>query len=326
MPERYSTATRELATLRDWLRYAVSEFERARLCYGHGTDNAHDEALWLLCAALRLPLDRPEPFLDARLTAPERRQLAALLRRRIVDRVPTAYLTGEAWLGEYRFAVDERVIVPRSHIAVVLRDGLLEPWLPDAGAVRAALDLGTGSGCLAVLLAQAYPDAAVMATELSADALEVARTNVARYRLQERITLALGSLYEPLGDARFDLIVSNPPYVPVAAMRSLPGEYRHEPRLALAGGRDGLDLVRPLLAGALDHLQPHAVLVVEVGAYRRAVEDAFPALPLTWLETGADEPAVFLVTREELAAALPDAGRPRAGAAAADRAAARPRR
>jgi ribosomal protein L3 glutamine methyltransferase len=289
----------ELETLRDWLRWAVTRFGEAKLAFGHGTTNAYDEAAYLLLHALHLPLDRLEPFLDARLTAAERSQVAALFARRIDERVPAAYLTGEAWLGDFRFHVDKRVIVPRSFIAELLPDGLA-PYVEEADAVRKALDLCTGSGCLAILMAHAYPNADIDAVDLSSDALAVAQRNVSEYGLADRINLIRSDLFANLRDKSYDLIISNPPYVTTTAMQSLPPEYRHEPPVALAGGADGLDAVRAIVEEAPRHLNPHGTLVVEVGSGRDAAEAVFPTLPFVWLQTRASDDSVFLLKREGL--------------------------
>jgi len=295
-----STAANDLETLRDWLRYAVSRFGEAGLAFGHGTTNAYDEAAYLLLHSLHLPVDRLEPFLDARLTHAERAQVAQLLQRRIDQRVPAAYLTHEAWLGEFRFYVDERVLIPRSYIAELLPGGLA-PYV-DVGETRTALDLGTGSGCLAILLAHAYPDADVDAVDISTDALTVAHRNVSDYGLADRINLIRSDLFTNLTWKTYDLIISNPPYVTAVAMADLPPEYRHEPALALAGGEDGLDAVRTILDVAQRFLNPGGTLVVEVGQNRSATEIAFPRIPFVWLETEASSDSVFLLKREDLAA------------------------
>jgi len=296
-----TTPTSELLTLRDWLRWAVSRFTEARLTFGHGTTNAYDEACYLLLHALRLPLDQLEPFLDARLTTGERQTVAELLARRIEGRVPAAYLTHEAWLGEFRFYVDERVIIPRSHIAELMPDGLA-PFLGDSDNVHEALDLGTGSGCLAILLAHAYPNADVDAVDISADALAVAQRNVSEYGLADRINLLRSDLFANLPDKSYDVIISNPPYVLAMAMESLPQEFRHEPAISLAGGDDGMDLVRTIVREALRFLAPDGVLVVEVGHNRMQAEAAFPRMPFTWLAAPGAEDGVFLLRREELIA------------------------
>ena len=295
----FAAARAELQTLRDWLRFAVSRFAEAGLHFGHGSHQAHDEAAYLVLHGLHLPLDHLEPFLDARVTTNEAAKLAALLDRRVLERVPAAYLTNEAWLGDLRFYVDERVIVPRSFIAELLRDQL-DPWVADPGTVESVLDLCTGSGCLAIGAALAFPDASVDAVDLSNDALDVARRNVEDYALPDRVRLLRSDLFAKLGGRRYDVIVSNPPYVDAPSMRALPQEYRHEPRLALAGGADGLDVVRRIIAVAADHLTTEGILVVEIGHNRAALEAAYPRLPFTWLETSAGDEHVFLLRRADL--------------------------
>jgi ribosomal protein L3 glutamine methyltransferase len=289
----------DLVTLRDWLRYAVSRFGEAGLAFGHGTTNSYDEAAYLILHALHLPLDRLEPFLDARITQVERTRLAELLARRIDQRVPAAYLTHEAWLGDFRFYVDERVIIPRSFIAELLPDGLAA-FVGDAAAVTSALDLCTGSGCLAILLAHAYPDAEIDAVDLSSDALAVAQRNVAEYGLADRVNLIRSDLFANLSEKSYDLIISNPPYVTANSMHQLPPEYRHEPVIALAGGDDGLDAVRGILRDAPRFLNPQGVLVVEIGHNRDACELAFPRLAFLWLDTGSSTDSVFLLKREDI--------------------------
>jgi len=291
----------ELETLRDFLRYAVSRFNQAGLAFGHGSANAYDEAAYLLLHTLHLPLDRLEPFLDAKLTAAERAEFGALLARRIDERVPAAYLTHEAWLGEFRFHVDERVLIPRSFIAELLPDGLA-PYVPDRSAVASALDLCTGSGCLAVLLAHAFENADIDAVDISPDALAVAQRNVSEYGLAGRINLIRSNLFDNLPGKSYDLIISNPPYVTAVAMEELPREYRHEPALALAGGDDGLDAVRTILRKAPQFMQSDAVLVVEIGDNRAGAEAAFPRMPFTWLSTASSDASVFLLRRDEIVA------------------------
>jgi ribosomal protein L3 glutamine methyltransferase len=292
----------ELATLRDWIRHAVSRFGAAGLAFGHGSATAFDEACYLVLHTLHLPPDRLDAFLDARLLPDERTRLAQVIARRVDERIPAAYLTHEAWLGDFRFYVDPRVIVPRSFIAELLPDAL-HPFVGDADGVAAALDLCTGSGCLAVLLAHAYPNAEIDAADISADALAVAQRNVRDYGLDGRINLVRSDLFGNLPEKHYDLIVCNPPYVTTAAMDSLPPEYRHEPPLALAGGDDGMDAVRVILAEAPRFLAPKGAIVVEIGHNRALAEAAFPRLPFVWLSTQSAEDAVFLLTREDLAAA-----------------------
>jgi len=295
-------AVHDLETLRDWLRFAVTRFGEAKLAFGHGSANAYDEAAYLLLHSLHLPLERLEPFLDARLTHAERQQLAQLFQRRIDQRIPAAYLTREAWLGEFRFYVDERVIIPRSFIADLLPDGLAA-YVGDASKVVSVLDLCTGSGCLAILLAHAFPAADVDAVDISSDALAVAQRNVSDYGLADRINLLRSDLFRNLPDKNYDLIVSNPPYVTARAMDELPAEYRHEPALALAGGDDGLDAVRTIMREAPRFLAPRGLLVVEIGHNRDAVEFTWPRTPFVWLDTGSSADSVFLLTREEVVAA-----------------------
>ncbi len=289
----------ELVTLRDWLRWGTSRFNAAGLFFGHGCDNAHDEAAWLILHALHLPPDRLDPYLDARLAHDERKAVMELLERRITQRIPAAYLAHEAWQAGLRFYVDERVLIPRSYFADLLAEGLA-PWVEDPQAVTAALDLCTGSGCLAILMAHAFPDAKIDAADIAADALEVARRNVADHGMQERVRLLCGDLFDAVGKRRYDLILSNPPYVTAQAMRDLPPEYRHEPAGALAAGDDGLDIVRRILAGAKAHLKPGGLLAVEVGHNRAIVESAFPALQLTWVDTDSGAGKIFLLRREDL--------------------------
>lgn len=295
----FEQAQSELLTLRDVLRFAVSRYNEAGLFFGHGTDNAWDEAAYLLLHSLHLPLDRLEPFLDARLTSDERRLVLQAIERRISERLPVAYLTNEAWLAGYHFYVDQRVIVPRSFIAELLQEQLT-PWIEDPEQVANVLDLCTGSGCLAIFAAHAFPQASVDAVDISPDALAVARRNVADYELGERIRLVEGDLFAGVRSRRYDLIVSNPPYVKAESMASLPAEYRCEPELALASGEDGLDLTRAILAAARTQLRPGGLLVVEIGHNRELLEAAFPETPFTWLDTSAGDQYVFLLHRDEL--------------------------
>ncbi|MFO1310818.1 MAG: 50S ribosomal protein L3 N(5)-glutamine methyltransferase [Burkholderiales bacterium] len=289
----------ELVTLRDWLRYGVSRMGEAKLAFGHGGADAYDEAAYLLLHALHLPLDRLDPFLDARLTQDERERVGALFARRIEERIPAAYLTHEAWLGDFRFYVDDRVIIPRSYIAELI-PGALEPFVGTPDKVRTALDMCTGSGCLAILMAHAYPDADIDAVDISSDALAVAQRNVSDYGLAARINLIRSDLFANLPEKSYDLVICNPPYVDAMAMEALPEEYRREPELALAGGDDGLDAVRVLLKEAPRFLDHGGHLVVEIGHNRAAAEGAFPRLPMTWLATASSEDSVFIVNREDL--------------------------
>lgn len=294
-------AARELLTVRDCLRYACTRFEAAGIAYGQGTDNAWDEAVWLLLWCLHLPPDRLEPFLDARLTARERRLVLELVDRRCRERVPSAYLTGEAWLRGLRFRADPRALVPRSLIAEAIEEGL-EHWLPDEPP-RAVLDLCTGGGSLAVLAALRFPQSRIDAADLSPQALALARENLALHHLADRVELHEGDLFAPLAGRRYDLILCNPPYVNAGSMAALPPEFLAEPQQALAGGDDGMDLVRRILAGAREHLEPGGLLLLEIGHEARHFEAAFPALEFAWLPVTAGEDQLVLVSREQLEAA-----------------------
>ena len=294
-----TAAKTELFTVRDYIRYAVSRFNAAGLFFGHGSDDAWDEAVYLTLHTLNLPLDRLEPFLDARLLPHEREQLLDIYTRRCQDRLPAAYLTHEAWLGEHRFYVDDRVIVPRSFIAELL-DEQLAPWIDDPWAIESALDLCTGSGCLAILAALAFPNAEVAAVDLSPDAIAVAERNVADYSLYDRIELIQSDAFQNLAGRKFDLIVSNPPYVNAESVARLPPEYLHEPELALGSGDDGLDFTRIILREAKKHLTDNGILVVEIGHNREALEAAYPTLPFTWLDTAAGDQYVFLLHASDL--------------------------
>ena len=296
----FEQAQNELSTLRDLMRFSVSRFSEAGLYFGHGSDNAWDESAYLLLHTLHLPLDRLEPFMDARLTGDERAAALHIIKRRITERLPAAYLTNEAWLGEYRFYVDQRVIVPRSHIAELLREQL-SPWIDDPWAVGRVLDLCTGSGCLAILAAQAFPEARVDAIDLSPDALAVARRNVDDYQLGSRLRLVESNAFAEIAGERYDVIISNPPYVNAESMAALPEEYRREPELALASGEDGLDFVRIILKEAAAHLNTKGVLIVEIGNNQQELEQAFPEIPFTWLDTAAGDQFVFMLHREDLA-------------------------
>ncbi len=280
------------------VRYGARRFRAARLAFGHGSTTALDEAAYLTLHTLGLPLDASARALARRVESQAVARVLKLYERRIRQRKPAAYLTREAWLGELRFYVDERVVVPRSHIAELLRAGLA-PWLADPKRVKSALDLCTGSGCLAVLLAHSFPRAKIDAADISRAALTVARINIRKYGLGKRIHLIESDLFSALRGKYYDLIVCNPPYVAARSMQRLPREYRHEPRTALAGGTDGLDAVRGIVLGAAAHLTPGGLLVVEVGSGRRRVERAFPQVPFTWPQTAAGH-AVFIVQREQL--------------------------
>ncbi|WP_116135907.1 50S ribosomal protein L3 N(5)-glutamine methyltransferase [Trinickia diaoshuihuensis] len=293
--------TTPFRTVRDLLRYAVSRFNLAGLAFGHGSANAYDEAAYLILHTLHLPLDTLDPFLDARLLEDEIDAVLKVIERRATEQVPAAYITQEAWMHGLRFYVDERVIVPRSFIGELLEDGL-QPYVADPDEVTAVLELCTGSGCLAILAAQAFPNADVDAVDISADALEVAHINVAEYALEDRIALFEGDLFAPLPERRYDVIIANPPYVNSASMQALPQEYRHEPELALAGGEDGMDVVRRIIKQARNWLTEDGLLVVEIGNERANVEAAFGGLDLVWLSTSAGDDTVFLIQAGDLPA------------------------
>jgi ribosomal protein L3 glutamine methyltransferase len=287
-----------LDTLAEIFRFAVGRFRAARLAYGHGTTNARDEAAFLLLEALRLPIDRLDPWLDLRPTAAERARLLTLIDARVSLRLPAPYLVGAAYMHGIRFHADRRALIPRSFIGDMLADGVLP--IGDPSRVRRVLDLCTGSGCLAILAALAFPRARIDAADLSAPALALARRNVASHRLGDRIALHRGDLFAPLRGKRYDLILTNPPYVDARGMARLPPEYKHEPRMALAAGDDGLDLVRRILADVPRHLTKDGALICEIGRGRRPLEAAFPRLPFLWLDTEQSEGEVFWIARKDL--------------------------
>ena len=295
------------STVGAYFRLAVERLKKAKLHYGHGTHNARDEAAYLILHTLGLPLESIAPHIDRRLTIAEQKGLDSLLVRRIAMRMPSAYLTHEAWLGDFSFYVDRRAIIPRSFISELLRERL-RPWL--RAPAKRILDLCTGSGCLAIMAAHAFPKALVDAVDVSASALAVARRNVDRYRLRPRIRLVRSDLFGALGDARYDLILCNPPYVTSKSMRALPREHRHEPRIALAAGPDGLDVVHRILRDAACHLSTRGLLACEIGHNRRALERAYPAVSFMWPELSAGPGHVFLIERAQLEGSpgVPNAG------------------
>jgi ribosomal protein L3 glutamine methyltransferase len=292
--------TNSFSTPRDLLRYAVTRFNAAKLFFGHGSAEAFDEAAYLILHTLKLPLDKLEPFLDARLLHDEVLQVLAVIERRAVERVPAAYITNEAWLGTYPFYVDERVLVPRSFIAELIPQRFA-PWVADPDAVEHVLELCTGSGCLAIMMADAFDNSVVDAVDISKDALAVAEHNIREYKLEGRVNPIESDLYANVPFKKYDLIVSNPPYVNADSMGKLPPEYLREPQIALAGGTDGMDLVRKIVKGAADYLTPEGLLIVEIGNEREYAEAAFGHLGLTWLTTSAGDDAIFLLTAEQLA-------------------------
>jgi len=287
-------------TIRDVLRHAVSEFERSNVSLGQGTQSAFDEAAFLVLRTLNLPPDLLEPFLDANLTSDEIELVLRNIALRSRDKIPAPYILNEAWLRNYKFYVDERVLIPRSHIADTLLDQI-DTWIPDPENINCALDLCTGSGCLAIILAEVFDKASVDAIDISGDALAVAQKNITNYNLHDRIKLIEGDLLTG-NQKQYDLIISNPPYVDAEAMKGLPEEFQKEPALALAGGDQGIDLVRQIIEKAPTNLTNDGLLIVEVGRDRVALEKAFPNIPFTWVTTQASEDSVFLLTREDLLA------------------------
>ncbi|UDG81911.1 50S ribosomal protein L3 N(5)-glutamine methyltransferase [Candidatus Vallotia cooleyia] len=286
-------------TVRDLLRYAVTRFSQAHLSFGHGNTNAYDEAAYLVLYTLHLPLDTLDPFLDARLLYSEISAVLDIIERRVTERLPAAYLTQEAWLHGYCFYVDNRVIIPRSLISGLLLERLW-PWVNAPDALTSVLDLCTGSGCLAIMAADAFPCAKIDAIDLSTHALQVAQRNIDNYNLHKRIMLLAGNLFEPLTPRRYNLIISNPPYVNDESMKNLTAEYCHEPKIALSGGRDGMDIVRQIIDVARNWLTNDGLLVIEIGNERNYVEDMFGEFPLTWLPTDAGNDSVFLLRAEDL--------------------------
>ena len=280
-----------LLTVRDYFRYAVSRFRAADLSFGHGARDAIDEAAFIILEALCLPIDDINPWLDAQLVSDERARLAALIDARVETRTPAAYLLNRAYIQGAPFYVDERVIVPRSYIGELLGDGLA--FLDEPQSVETILDLCTGSGCLAILAAYAFPDARIVAADLSPDALAVAKRNIADHGLEDRIELVEGDLFAPLAGRLFDLILTNPPYVSAATMSALPAEFRAEPALALAGGEDGLDIVRRILAEAPSHLTPRGGILCEFGEGREILEAEYADLDFFWPDTEDSEGEVF---------------------------------
>ncbi|KOR32675.1 SAM-dependent methyltransferase [Achromatium sp. WMS3] len=289
-----------LHTILDYIRWGTSRFNGSQLFFGHGTDNALDEAASLVLHALHLPQDIPQLYLNAHITSKERKSIIELLQRRITERQPAAYLMQQAWFADLNFYIDERVLVPRSPIAELITDDF-HPWL-DTQNIHRVLDLGTGSGCIGIAIAYYIPNCIVDLADISEDALAVARYNVTSFGLEKRVQLYHSDLFTGLPETKYDLIISNPPYVPIAELETLPLEYQKEPTLGLAGGADGLDMVRNILDVALNYLTLDGTLIVEVGANSTALEQAYPEIPFLWLDFERGGEGVFLLTAKQLAA------------------------
>ena len=299
LPQEPAQGTLPFTTVRDLLRYAVSRFNKEKLFFGHGSDNAYDEAAYLILHTLSLPLDRLEPFLDAKLLPDEGSEVMDIIERRVTERVPAAYLTHEAWLQGYSFYVDRGVIVPRSFIAELIVDRFA-PWVSDPDGIVDILELCTGSGCLAIMMADQFPNAHVDAVELSPAALGIAQTNISNYQMENRVKLYHADLYDGIPEKRYQLIVTNPPYVNQDSMGRLPLEYKAEPSMALAGGFDGMDIVRRIVRTAGKRLTDDGLLIVEIGNEAEHAMAAFPELELTWLTTSGGDDRVFLLTAQQL--------------------------
>ncbi|MCK7548547.1 50S ribosomal protein L3 N(5)-glutamine methyltransferase [Marinobacter koreensis] len=296
-----TTPIDDLQTVRDYLRFASSRFAASSLFFGHGTDNVWDEAVQLVMRSLHLPLENNTLFLDARLTREERTLIVDRINRRVNERVPLAYLLGEAWFMGMPFNVDERVLVPRSPIGELLENGL-QPWLGDTPVTR-VLDLCTGSGCIGIGAAMVFDEAEVDLSDISEDALAVAESNIELHGVGDRVRTVKSDVFASV-TGKYDVILSNPPYVDAQDLASMPEEYRHEPELGLAAGQDGLDIAHRILAGAADHLTENGLLIVEVGNSWVALDEAYPELPFTWLEFENGGDGVFLLRAEDLRQAL----------------------
>ena len=288
----------ELLTIRDMLRLTISRFNEAGLCYGHGTDSAWDEAVALILHTLHLPHNIDPSIIDARLTTSERNTLYNIIQRRIEERIPLAYLTHEAWFAGLAYYVDERVLIPRSPLAELI-ENQFQPWV-EPEQIHSILDLCTGSGCIAIACANVFPEAVIDATDISVDALAVAKMNVLRHQVENQVHLYQANLFDGLPQKKYDLIVSNPPYVNTEEMANLPQEYHHEPKVGLAAGTEGLDSVIHILQQASHYLNPRGTLIVEVGNSEHALNEKYPHIPFTWLEFQRGGGGVFLLTAEQL--------------------------
>lgn len=288
----------ELQTIRDYIRIATTRFNQAGLYYGHGTDNAWDEAIALVLHTLHLPHDINPAILDARLLQEERKKLSELIDTRVTKKIPVPYLTHEAWFAGLPYYVDDRVLIPRSPIAELIENHF-QPWI-EHYQVHRILDLCTGSACIAIASAKAFPDASVDAVDISSDALTVAKINVLRHAVEDQVELIQSDIFSAIPQKKYDIIVSNPPYVSTQEMFDLPAEYQHEPALALEAGTQGLDIVTRILKRAQDYLEPHGILIVEVGNSEFALAEQFPDIPFMWLEFQRGGGGVFLLTAEQL--------------------------
>ena len=289
----------ELSSIRDWLRYTVSQFESSDIFFGHGTSNAYDEAVWLIFGFLHLPHDTIENFLDASLTGKEKKDLLFLIEKRIKDKIPTAYLLNEAWLRDYKFYVDERVIVPRSLIAESLSENLY-PWIDDHEKIFSALDLCSGSGCLGIMMAHSFQNAIIDLVDLSEKALQVAEININHYGLNDRTELIQSDLFDALQDKKYDLIISNPPYVNQASVDSFPMEFLKEPSMALGSGEEGLDHTIRIINEAKRYLNDDGILIVEIGHNKEVLLNKFPKLKFQWLDVSLGNDFVFMLQKSQL--------------------------
>ena len=289
----------ELSSIRDWLRYAVSRFEDSDVFFGHGTSNAYDEAIWLIFGFLHLPHDTIDNFLDADLTGKEKKYLLFLIEKRIKDKIPTAYLLNEAWLRDYKFYVDERVIVPRSLIAESLSENLY-PWIDDPEKIFSALDLCTGSGCLGIMMAHSFQNAMIDLVDLSEKALQVAEININHYGLNDRTELIQSDLFNALKGKKYDLIISNPPYVNQTSVDSFPMEFLKEPSMALGSGEEGLDHTIRIINEAKRYLNDDGILIVEIGHNKEVLLNKFPKLKFQWLDVSLGNDFVFMLQKSQL--------------------------